>query len=647
MITSSTNFPEAAIFHTLGGQPTDVVPIAGGRNSKVYALSCAGRNYVLKHYFFHQKDKRNRQRVEFGSLQFLWEQGLRSIPQPIATDEQAGIALYQRINGRAITASEINIQDIDYATDFLVQLSKLRDQGNVPSWPASDACFSLRRMERIIERRLARLLAQERNGEESAEKDGERSYGGIAGRIDERQRLMRLFLQQKFIPAREEILSWTKSYARQKGINWEEDLPLQHRTLSPSDFGFHNALRQEDGKIIFYDFEYFGWDDPAKMIVDFLLHPAMELSVECKQRYVHNMLRCFSRDALLPDRVHIAYSLLSLVWCLIVLNEFVAEDMKRRVFADQNLRNGLRQEEQLLKAERLLLKIKREYQAFFPHLPTESPLPLDERSRHLRRMIIKVVEKGKRGHIPSAFSIVEVLRILYDEVLRYDSHNPKWDERDRFILSKGHGCIILYVLLAEKGFFPEEELWKFCKIDGLLGGHPEHKVPGVEFSTGSLGHGLPAAVGMALRGKRDAKNYRVFTILGDGESNEGSVWEAAMCAAKHKLDNVVVLVDYNKQVTYGTTHEVQDLEPFADKWRSFGFVVKEVDGHDLQQLRNVFQQLPFELGKPNVILCHTIKGKGIKMMERNFPWHHKSSIDEQEVQVLFRGLEEYGKEAGG
>ncbi len=603
--------------------------LGGGRNSRVYAFrGQEGEEYVQKQYFQHPKDKRQRLRVEFESLQFLWERGIRCIPQPLTIDEQKQAAKYQRIVGKPIFSGEVNINDIDVATDFLCQLALLRTTANAPSWPASDACFSLRGMENIIERRVARLLGRG-NINESAEHT-------------DRQRKMHFFLEQKFLPLREEIIAWARKYAQENGIGWEQELPQQHKTLSPSDFGFHNALRQPDGKIIFYDFEYFGWDDPAKMIVDFLLHPGMDLNEECKRRYVHNLLRCFSDDPSLPVRVRIAYALLSLVWCLIVLNEFVSEDLQRRVFAGQELRNGLLQEEQLLKAERMLVKISHEYKNF-PYLPLVSPVQLDERSRHLRKMIIKVVEKGKRGHIPSAFSMVEMLRVLFDDMLRYDPKNPKWDERDRFILSKGHGCIILYVLLAEKGFFPEEELWKFCKIDGILGGHPEHSTPGVEWSTGSLGHGPPAAVGMALRGKRDGKSYRVFTVLGDGESNEGSVWEAAMCASKHQLDNLTFLVDYNKQVTYGTTYEVQDLEPFADKWRSFGFSVREVDGHNLVQLRDVLQKVPFEAGKPNVVLCHTVKGKGVKMMERNFPWHHKSSVSEEEVRMLFQGLEDYGR----
>jgi transketolase len=266
---------------------------------------------------------------------------------------------------------------------------------------------------------------------------------------------------------------------------------------------------------------------------------------------------------------------------------------------------------------------------------------LDARSRHLRRQIVRMLEKGGRGHVGSAFSLVEMLRVLYDEVLRYDPKNPRWPERDRFILSKGHGCLALYVLLAEKGFFPEDELWKFCKADGILGGHPEAgKIPGVEASTGSLGHGLPIAVGMALAARMDGARHRVFVVASDGESNEGSLWEAALCAAKHRLSNLTVLVDYNKQQSYSTTYEVLDLEPFAEKWRAFGFAVEEVDGHSLEALRAALRRVPFDPERPSAIICHTIKGKGVSFVENNLAWHHKNKVTPEEIQSLLAALED-------
>lgn len=270
----------------------------------------------------------------------------------------------------------------------------------------------------------------------------------------------------------------------------------------------------------------------------------------------------------------------------------------------------------------------------------KSSVPLDERSRHLRRQIVRVLEGGGRGHIGTSLSLVEMLRVLFDSVLRYDAKNPKWPGRDRFILSKGHGCITLYVLLQEKGYFPEEELWKFCRFDGILGGHPDPKVPGIEVSTGSLGHGLPIAVGMAVAAKRRGDQHRVIAVLGDGECNEGSVWEAAMSAAKHRLDNLVAIVDYNKHQSYGSTHEVLDLEPFAAKWEAFGFATREVDGHDVGALEKLFAGFPFEKGRPSAVICHTVKGKGVSFAEGDMKWHHKSSVKPSEVEDLMRAIED-------
>jgi transketolase len=266
---------------------------------------------------------------------------------------------------------------------------------------------------------------------------------------------------------------------------------------------------------------------------------------------------------------------------------------------------------------------------------------LDERSKQLRNMIIRTMEHGKRGHPASAFSIVEILRVLYDDILKYDANNPQWQKRDRLILSKGHGCLALYVLLAEKKFFPEKNLLEFCKIDGLLGGHPEITIPGVEASTGSLGHGLPIGIGIAINAKYEKMDYRVFVLIGDGECNEGSIWEAALCAGKHKLNNLIVLIDYNKQMTYGSTYEVEDLEPFKDKWESFGFEVREVNGHNIADIKSVLSAIPFSNNKPNAIICHTVKGKGVREMENNPAWHHKSKLGKEDIEVLYKSLEEY------
>ncbi len=270
---------------------------------------------------------------------------------------------------------------------------------------------------------------------------------------------------------------------------------------------------------------------------------------------------------------------------------------------------------------------------------TASPR-LDERSKHFRRVIVRVLQKARRGHVGAAFSLIEILRVLYDDVLCFNPQNPRWTGRDRCILSKGHGCLALYAILADKGYFPETELERFCAPDGILGGHPEAgKVPGVEASTGALGHGLPIGLGMALHLRIAKSDSRVFVILGDGECNEGSVWEAAMCAGKHGLTNLTAIVDYNKHQSYASTREVQDLEPFADKWRSFGFGVREVDGHDVPALR-VALATPFVEGKPSALICHTIKGKGAKFAENNMKWHHKNKVTDQEVDALLAAIEE-------
>jgi len=268
------------------------------------------------------------------------------------------------------------------------------------------------------------------------------------------------------------------------------------------------------------------------------------------------------------------------------------------------------------------------------------PKGFDNRSIEFRKKILCMVDRARRGHIGSAFSIVEIVRVLYEEILRLDSKNPLWEDRDRFILSKGHGCLALYVALAEMGFFNDAELSKFCEFDSMLGGHPQYgKVPGVEASTGSLGHGLSIGVGIALNGKIDKKDYRTFVLLGDGECGEGSVWEAAMCASKHKLSRLVVLIDYNKMQCYGATCEVQGLEPFADKWRSFGFDVQEMNGHDMSALRGMFAKMRFDPGKPKAIICHTVKGKGARSLESHAPSHHKSRISDEEIKALFKEVE--------
>lgn len=264
---------------------------------------------------------------------------------------------------------------------------------------------------------------------------------------------------------------------------------------------------------------------------------------------------------------------------------------------------------------------------------------LDARSLYLRRLVVRALEGGGRGHVGSSLSLIEIVRVLYDDVMRYRADDPKWEDRDRFILSKGHGCLALYAVLADKGFFVEAELSRFCRSDSFLGGHPEaEKVPGVEASTGALGHGLPVGVGMALAARLKNKSHKVFVVMGDGETNEGSVWESALTAGKHELSNLVAIVDYNKLQSFGPTAVVQDMEPFVDKWRAFNFSVTEVDGHDVAALRRLFGALPLDPARPTAIICHTIKGKGFPFAEGRADWHHKSKISPTEIESMYAAL---------
>ena len=245
-----------------------------------------------------------------------------------------------------------------------------------------------------------------------------------------------------------------------------------------------------------------------------------------------------------------------------------------------------------------------------------------------------------RGHIASAFSLVEILNVLYEKVLTFDSKNPLWDNRDRFILSKGHGCLSLYSVLARKGFFDKKELDQFCKEDGILGGHPEaSKVPGIEASTGALGHGMSIGLGMALAARIDKKDYKVYVVVGDGECNEGSIWECALSASQNQVDNFIVMIDYNKYQSYGPVSEVVSLEPFADKWKSFGFDTFEADLDHPENFENILlNQIDYKNKKPKAIICHTIKGKGVSFCENNLNWHHKNKVTEEEIQAFYHEL---------
>jgi len=253
----------------------------------------------------------------------------------------------------------------------------------------------------------------------------------------------------------------------------------------------------------------------------------------------------------------------------------------------------------------------------------------------IRHQTLLMINEAKSSHIGTCFSMAELLAVLYGKILRVDSTDPDWPERDRFILSKGHGAAALYAALAERDFFPSEWLKTFYQNGSRLAGHvTHHHVPGVEISTGSLGHGLSVATGMALAARRDGKGYRVIALLSDGECDEGSTWEPILFAAHHQLDNLIVIVDYNKIQSLGTVKEVMDLEPFADKWRAFGWRVSEIDGHDVETIASTLAKVPFETGKPSCIIAHTIKGKGISFMENDLLWHYRTPQGDEFLAAL-------------
>lgn len=260
-------------------------------------------------------------------------------------------------------------------------------------------------------------------------------------------------------------------------------------------------------------------------------------------------------------------------------------------------------------------------------------------ANNIRALLLRLIPRTKDAHAGSSLSAVEILTTLYFHALRIDHKNPNDPNRDRFILSKGHAVSVLYATLAERGFIAKNELPSELYMNG--GYFPGHvskgSLSGIEFSTGSLGHGLPVGAGMALAAKRDKKSHRVFVLLSDGECDEGSNWEAILFAGHHKLDNLIVVVDYNKWQSFGRTKDVLDLEPFTDKWKSFNWAAQEVDGHDLVKLIGVLDSVPLERNKPSVIIAHTVKGKGVSSIEDRLESHYKLPPGE-EVDKIIRSL---------
>ena len=246
-------------------------------------------------------------------------------------------------------------------------------------------------------------------------------------------------------------------------------------------------------------------------------------------------------------------------------------------------------------------------------------------AKKLRRHVITMIGKAGSGHPGGSLSAADIITSLYFKVLRHDPANPRWAERDRFILSKGHAAPILYATLAERGYFPGEELATLRTLGSCLQGHCDMTATrGVEMSSGSLGQGLSFGIGIALAGRLDARDYRVYVLLGDGECDEGQVWEAAMASAHFKLDNLVAIVDHNELQIDGWNRDVMNLEPLPEKWKAFGWHPIEVNGHDLSQLIAAFDEAKRVRGKPTAIIAHTIKGKGVSFMENNVDFHGKA-----------------------
>ena len=260
---------------------------------------------------------------------------------------------------------------------------------------------------------------------------------------------------------------------------------------------------------------------------------------------------------------------------------------------------------------------------------------LEKKAQIIRRDIVKMISLAGSGHPGGSLSAADIIAALYFNAMRHAPDNPKWEERDRFVLSKGHAAPVLYAALAEAGYIKREVLWTLRKLGSPLQGHPDmHKVPGVEVSTGSLGQGLAVGCGMALAGKLDNLDYSVFVLIGDGESQEGEIWEAAMMASHHKLDNLIAITDYNDLQIDGRVSEIKDVSPLDKKWEAFGWHVLQVDGHNMAELVTAFDEAKTINDKPIMIVAKTIKGKGVSFMENEVGWHGVAPTEEEMVTAL-------------
>lgn len=267
-------------------------------------------------------------------------------------------------------------------------------------------------------------------------------------------------------------------------------------------------------------------------------------------------------------------------------------------------------------------------------LESQELVRLTEISKNIRKLILETVAEAGSGHPGGSLSAVEILVTLYFYKMKRDPKNPSWEDRDRFILSKGHASPLLFSILAQAGYFPIEELKTFRKINSRLQGHPDFKAPGVEYPGGSLGIGLSVAVGMALAARLDNKSHRIYTLLGDGELQEGQVWEAALTAAKYRLDNLTAIVDRNGIQQDGLTEQIMPLEPLAAKWKAFNWNVIQIDGYNFEQIINALKKAENTINRPTVIIAHTTKGKGVSFMEWSPEWHGKAPKKESLEKII-------------
>ncbi|MGQ9629258.1 MAG: transketolase [bacterium] len=256
-------------------------------------------------------------------------------------------------------------------------------------------------------------------------------------------------------------------------------------------------------------------------------------------------------------------------------------------------------------------------------------------AKELRMDVIKMLGKVKTGHPGGSLSAADIVSALYFHQMRVDPRNPRWEDRDRLVLSKGHAAPVVYAALAKAGFFPREELWTLRQIGSILQGHPDmNKTPGIDMTSGSLGQGLSVGIGMALGGRLNGKSYRVYVLLGCGEIQEGQVWEAAMAAVHYKIDTITAIMDYNAVQLDGPNAEVMSIEPVIDKWRSFGWKVFEIDGHNMGQILDALDEAVSVRGGPAIVVAHTVKGKGVSFMEGKHQWHGAPMNDDQAKAAL-------------